>query len=257
MPKRSCLARMRPMATGSTNSRWLGLKQSDKCTFRPDEVTQLLLYPRWYLTSPRADVQPMVGVLELAEDQPRTFVQNVGQHVEPPAVPHADHDFVLAFVGRFLDRQVEQGDERFGPLEREALGSEKLLLHELFEHDGIGEPRQNADLLVARELDAVLGFFHAALQPLADFQVVDVHELHADAVAVGALQRGNQLAQRARRMPADFLRRAEPLKVRGAEIRKTPGRARAAAAAAGSAGRSSPHDGRARDSCGSASRLRS
>ena len=34
-PTRSCLARMRPSTTGLTNSRWLGLKHSDRCTFLP------------------------------------------------------------------------------------------------------------------------------------------------------------------------------------------------------------------------------
>ena len=35
---RSCLARMRPSATGLTNSRWLGLKHSERCTLRPARV---------------------------------------------------------------------------------------------------------------------------------------------------------------------------------------------------------------------------
>ena len=39
-PTRSCLARMRPSATGLTNSRWLGLKHSDRCTFCPPLVIQ-------------------------------------------------------------------------------------------------------------------------------------------------------------------------------------------------------------------------
>ena len=43
---RSCFARTRPMATGFTNSRWLGLKQSERWTRFPLEVTQSLLWPR-------------------------------------------------------------------------------------------------------------------------------------------------------------------------------------------------------------------
>ena len=43
---RSCLARTRPTATGLTNSKWLGLKQSDRWTFCPLEVVQSVLWPR-------------------------------------------------------------------------------------------------------------------------------------------------------------------------------------------------------------------
>ena len=44
-----------PSTTGFTNSRWLGLKQSDKCILAPRLVTQSVLCPRWYFTSPRPE----------------------------------------------------------------------------------------------------------------------------------------------------------------------------------------------------------
>ena len=50
-PKRSCLARTLPKATGFTNSRWLGLKLRETCT-GPQGVSTSVEWPRWYFTSP-------------------------------------------------------------------------------------------------------------------------------------------------------------------------------------------------------------
>ena len=49
---RSWRARARPVATLATNSRWLGLAQSDTRTSAPEAVRYAPLKPWWYLTSP-------------------------------------------------------------------------------------------------------------------------------------------------------------------------------------------------------------
>ncbi len=55
----------------------------------------------------------------------------------------------------------------------------------------------DADLNIARQFDAILRALHAPLQPIADRAIFDMHELHANAAAVGILEFCHQVAQRA------------------------------------------------------------
>ena len=75
-------------------------------------------------------------VLELGEDLRGRLLEHVGQHVEPPAVRHPDHDLADARAGRPLDQPLEQRDQALGPFQREALRAEELVLQELLEHLG-------------------------------------------------------------------------------------------------------------------------
>jgi hypothetical protein len=80
-------------------------------------------------------------------------------------------------------------------IEREALGADVLLLDELLEQHGIGQAGQDVHLVLARQLDAVLAFLHALVEPAAAVDVVDVHELRADRPRVGGLQPPQDLPQ--------------------------------------------------------------
>ena len=139
-----------------------------------------------------------VEVLELAEDVPGRLADDVGEHVQAAAVGHAKDDLHRALRCDLLDREVEQGDQALGALERKALGSQVLLLDELLEHRGVDQLLQDPDLLVAAELNPVAADLHPFLQPGSDFQVVDVHELGADVVAVRFAHPFEQFAHRRR-----------------------------------------------------------
>jgi hypothetical protein len=52
-------------------------------------------------------------------------------------------------------------------------------------------------------LKTVLRGFHTALEPCADIDIVDVHELHADASAIGTPCRGDDLPQGRRAAPRE------------------------------------------------------
>jgi hypothetical protein len=52
-----------------------------------------------------------IGILELAEDAARSLPQDVGEHVEPPAVRHADHDLALPLSRSGLDHEIEERDQ--------------------------------------------------------------------------------------------------------------------------------------------------
>jgi hypothetical protein len=141
-------------------------------------------------------VQLGVLVLELAEDRPRVLPHDVREDVQATAVRHADHDVADALRAGLLEGEVEQRDQALAALERERLRADVLLLDELLEHDRVGQLGEDAQLGVARQLDAVAGALHARLQPLAHLEVVDVHELHADGPRVRLAQRVDHVADR-------------------------------------------------------------
>ena len=137
-----------------------------------------------------------VDVLELAEDVLGRLADDVRQDVEPAAMGHGHDDRLDALPAGLFDGQIQQRDEAFGPFQRKALGADELAADELLEDHRVGQPGEDADLLVAAELQAVLRFLHRVLQPLADFQVVDVHELDADGPAVGVAEPVENVAER-------------------------------------------------------------
>ena len=143
-----------------------------------------------------ADVQLGVDIGEFAEDLLRALAHDVGQHVEPAAMGHGQHDLVDLLLAGLFDGQLQQRDQAFGAFERKALGALKSLLDEFFEDDCVGEALEDLELLLAAEVAAIFGALHAVLQPLADAQVVHVHELHADDAAVRVAQAGDDLPQR-------------------------------------------------------------
>ena len=54
---------------------------------------------------PQAIIRDDAGTLAVA------LAGDVGQHVEPAAVRHADHDLVQPVLGRLIDRSVHHRDD--------------------------------------------------------------------------------------------------------------------------------------------------
>src|SRR6185503_4739563 len=98
-----------------------------------------------------------VAIGELAENLTRAFAHNIGKHVEAAAMRHAEDDFANALLSSFFNRQIEQRNEAFRAFEGKRFRANEFFPDEFFERHGISEPRQDAQLLVARELQAVLG----------------------------------------------------------------------------------------------------
>jgi len=101
---------------------------------------------------------------------------------------HGHDDFADALIAGFFEREVQQWNEAFRTFEGEGFGADKFFANEFLERDRVGKPGENAELFIAGELDAVLGGLHAALQPAANTEVVDVHVLDADGAAVGVAE---------------------------------------------------------------------
>src|SRR3712207_9564416 len=66
--------------------------------------------------------------LELAEDLGVALAEDVGQHVQPAAVRHADRDLVQTVLGAGDEHLVQQRDDRLAALEAEPLLADVLLL---------------------------------------------------------------------------------------------------------------------------------
>ena len=96
-----------------------------------------------------------------------------------------------------LDEQIEHRDHALGPLEREALRADVVLVDELLEDLGVGELREDAQRARSRRgctrfrVDSM-----RVLQPVAHLGLFDVRELDADGRAVGLREVRDDLAER-------------------------------------------------------------
>ena len=145
--------------------------------------------------APALEVFPgLIG--ELAEDEPRMLAHDVCQHIQAAPVGHAEDNFLDALLSGAFDRQIEQGDETFRAFEGEAFGSDEFFTDKFLESDRVCETCEDAELFLARDLQPVLGAFHALLQPLARDQVVDVHVLDADGSAISVPEAVEDFAER-------------------------------------------------------------
>src|SRR5690242_13921495 len=101
---------------------------------------------------------------------------------------HADDDFLYAKLAAALDDLFQRRNHGLAAVETETLGAEKAQAGEFLEPFGFDEFVEDAFLAFRREDDLLVRTFDAALQPILLFRIGDVHELVADAPAIGALQ---------------------------------------------------------------------
>src|SRR5207237_9816081 len=134
-------------------------------------------------------------VLELGEQLAQPLAEHVDELVGSASVGHAEYDLFSALPPELLHRPVQQRDQALRALEREALLADVLAVEEGFQRLGIGEAREDAQLLLAREGRRVLRRLHALLQPPLDGRILAVHVLDADGAAVGPLEVREDLAK--------------------------------------------------------------
>jgi hypothetical protein len=137
-----------------------------------------------------------VVVFERGEDLFEILLHHVYEHIQAPAVRHADHELFHAVLTGAVDHQLQQGDDALRALEREALGTDVLRMQELLEDLSVDQLGEDPHLLFVRELDAVLRGLHPLLQPGADLGLFDVAILDADAAAIRLLQALHELFER-------------------------------------------------------------
>ena len=198
----SCLARTTPSSTGSTASRWLGLATSEVLIWLPSGGAEGPLRAEVVLdvAGPLGAARVQVA-LELLEDLRVGLADDVGQHVQPAAVGHADDGLVQVRLGRLGEHRVDQRDQGLGALQGEPALADELGLQEHLERLGHVEPGQDADLLVV--FGARVRDLHPVLQPAALLGVLHVHVLDADGAAVRVAQHAQDVPQLHPRVAAE------------------------------------------------------
>ena len=119
----------------------------------------------------------------------------MGEHVQPAAVRHADHDLARAGLGGELDRVVEHRQQHVEALDRELLLPEERLVQVGLERVDLGQPLQQRALLLGGKRLAVLAGLDRLAQPHALLVVGDVLDLVGDRAAVGLLQVRQRLGE--------------------------------------------------------------
>ena len=139
------------------------------------------------------------GALELGEDRVVGAAEVVGQHVQPPAVGHADHDLVAAVGGGQLDQLVEHRHRHVQALDRELVLAEVGLVHEPLQRVDLHQaPQQPLALLDGQRL-AEGARLDVLAQPHALAVRGDVLDLVGDRAAVGLAQVRQRIGERGSR----------------------------------------------------------
>jgi len=102
--------------------------------------------PLWYFTSPTA--ARTAPCFKLEEQVLRHLAQHVDQHVEPPAMRHADHHLLHAVAAGTLDQLVDRRDQALAALQREALLADVAGMQVALELLRLGELLQQALFLL-------------------------------------------------------------------------------------------------------------
>jgi len=90
-------------------------------------------------------------VVEFVEDGLVRLAQDVGQHIEPPAVRHADHGMPCTAHGTFLDERIEHRHEGIRTLDRKPLGVRIGSPDKPFQVINLGQSMEEGFLLLGRQ----------------------------------------------------------------------------------------------------------
>ena len=199
---RSAPRASQPSTTGLTASRWLGFAAT-VTPISPAAVVKTPCAPRWYLTSP---VPPSASAattsIERSPSNSRRIVlvrqaDRVREHVEPPAVRHAEHDLLVPSADASSSDSSSIGISTSRPSSENCFwprnARAQVALHRL----DLAEARveraaaRRASSGVRKRRDSI-----ALPQPDALLVVGDVLDLVGDRAAVRLLQARKRLGER-------------------------------------------------------------
>src|SRR6185436_18100986 len=101
------------------------------------------------------------AALELVEDGAVRLAHDAGEHVEAPAMRHADDDLLNAELAAALDDLLQRRHHRLGAVEAEALGARVLDVGELLESLGLDQFVEDRLLALDGESDFLVAAFDA------------------------------------------------------------------------------------------------
>ncbi|MCY1505896.1 hypothetical protein D9M68_401240 [compost metagenome] len=132
---------------------------------------------------------------ELVEQVARVLAEGVDQHVEAAAVGHADDDFLGAVGAAALDDLVDHRNQALAAFQAETLGARVFGAQVLFQALGRGQALEQVGTRFGGILRTATHALQALGEPVALLGVDDVHELGADAAAIGLLEGVEDFAQ--------------------------------------------------------------
>src|SRR5262245_9545737 len=124
------------------------------------------------------------------------LAHDLREHVEAPAVRHAETDFMHAEITAALDDLLEGRNQRFGAVETKALGAGVFDVEEFLEAFRLDQLVEDCAFALAREGDLLVAALDAFLDPAFLRGVRDVHELDAERLAVSAAKDADDFAHR-------------------------------------------------------------
>src|SRR4029453_12144051 len=93
------------------------------------------------------------------------LAHHLGQHVEAPAMRHAEHDFLDPEIAAALDDLLQRRDQRFGAIETKPLGAGEFESAELLKTFGLDEVHQDRAAALGGETDFLVRTLDALLNP--------------------------------------------------------------------------------------------
>ncbi|MNZ44518.1 hypothetical protein D3C78_621510 [compost metagenome] len=132
---------------------------------------------------------------ELVEQVARVLAEGVDQHVQTAAVGHADDDFLGAVGAGALDDLVDHRDQALAAFQTEALGARVFGTQVLLQALGRSQTLEQVRARFSGEVRTATHAFQTLGEPVALLGIDDMHELGANAAAVGAFQAVDDLAQ--------------------------------------------------------------
>ena len=133
--------------------------------------------------------------LELGEDRGVGLAHEIGQHVEPAAVRHAEHKLLDPLLGPNAQDRLERRHQQLGPLDPEPLGAGIAPVEKPLERLRGG---QNLQFLFFRRVGQArprVAVLEPPLNPLPLGEHLDMHVLDTDAPAIDLAQQTDDLAQ--------------------------------------------------------------
>src|SRR5438105_900771 len=118
------------------------------------------------------------------EDDAVRLAHDLGQHVEPAAMRHAEHDLFHPEGAAALDDLLKRRDHRLGAVKPETLGAGEFQIAEILEPLRFDELVEDRALALAREADLLVRPFNPLLDPALLRAVGDVQELDAKRLAI-------------------------------------------------------------------------
>ena len=144
---------------------------------------------------------------------------NIGEHIEPSAMRHADDRLPRSRAARRASGSVPSRDDRFATIEPEALGAAMIcgpenILERLRPRSGA--PESCACPRSVKSVWLRMPSMRSWIQDLL-VRLLNVHVLDADIAAIGLFKRSHDLAQGRDLQPQHIIDEDRPVHVRFAE----------------------------------------